>query len=81
MEPNLELVTGSFFTGMSKAGSVLRERTSEAFLKGNFRLLNLKKKERKKKKKRAFVFGMNSHFFLQQRKHLLFVRWGQLSAG
>lgn len=36
MEPNLELVTGSFFTGMSKAGSVLRERIFEASLKGNF---------------------------------------------
>lgn len=38
MEPNLELVTGSFFTGMSKAGSVLRERVSEASLKRNFSL-------------------------------------------
>lgn len=36
MEPNLELVTESFFTGMSKAGSVLRERIFEASLKGNF---------------------------------------------
>lgn len=38
MEPNLELVTGSFFTGMSKARSVLRERIFEASLKGNFSL-------------------------------------------
>lgn len=34
-EPNLELVTGSFFTGMSKARRVLRDRVFEASLKGN----------------------------------------------
>lgn len=39
MEPNLELVTGSFFTGMSKAGGILRERIFEASLKRNFPLL------------------------------------------
>lgn len=38
MAPNLELVTGSFFTGKSKAGSVLGEREeahSEACKPGN----------------------------------------------
>lgn len=35
MEPNLVLVTGSFFTGKSKAGSALRERL-DTFWKGNF---------------------------------------------
>lgn len=69
MEPNLELVTGSFFTGMSKAGGVLGERISEASLKRNspppFFLW-------------VFVFGVNSHFFPTKEKNFAFymlTRW------
>lgn len=42
MAPNLELVTGSFFTGKSKAGSVLGEREealSEALQTRKFDML------------------------------------------
>lgn len=64
MEPNLELVTGSFFTGMSKAGIVLRERIFEASLKGNFYLFFFFKW--------VFVAGRNANLSQTQSKTNLF---------